>query len=240
MNRFTAFWLIVPVFAVVVSATAAEWGDLTGKIVIRFKEPPAAKPFRIGPDQVIPDESLLVAADGGLANVAIYLRTPSVPIHPALAATVPPHAVLAFKDSTVRPRILPLWIARQTMLLGNLDSAAYNPNLQPPGDKAINCLLRPGESEIYNPTRQQTSPVPVGCNIKSWIRAYLLPRDNPYVSVTNSEGEFNLSNLPAQSLEFQLWHEKYGYLDTSKQPQGRFTLDVKPGSNDLGTILLER
>jgi hypothetical protein len=56
----------------------------------------------------------------------------------------------------------------------------------------------------------------------------------------SSKGEFTIPKLPAQALEFQLWHEKYGYLDTPKQPRGRFTLGINPGENGLGTIVVQR
>jgi hypothetical protein len=41
--------------------------------------------------------------------------------------------------------------------------------------------------------------------------AYMLPRANGYVAVTDSEGRFEIANLPAgEPLEFQVWHESGG------------------------------
>jgi hypothetical protein len=240
MNSRLASLVVLSVFAGQSPSLGQQWGDLVGKVVIRFQQPPAIQPITVGPNQQIADESLLVAKDGGVANVLIYLRTPSVPVHPDLAATVLPHAIFTFKDSMVRPRVLPVWIGRQTVLFGNLDPVAYNPNVQPLGDVPANFLLRAGGAESYTPSRQQSIPVSIGCNIKPWIRAYMLPRYNPYAAVTDEKGEFKLSKLPAGALEFQLWHEKYGFLDTLQQPKGRFTLTIKPGENDLGTIVVQR
>ena len=37
-------------------------------------------------------------------------------------------------------------------------------------------------------------------------------------------------------LEFQVWHERVGYLATPDWTKGRFEMEIKPGVNDLGTI----
>jgi hypothetical protein len=38
--------------------------------------------------------------------------------------------------------------------------------------------------------------------------AYLLPRKNGYIAVTQTDGSFEIANLPAgEELEIQVWHE---------------------------------
>ena len=39
-------------------------------------------------------------------------------------------------------------------------------------------------------------------------------------------------------LEFQVWHERVGYIETPAWPRGRFEVEIRPGGNDLGTIKL--
>jgi hypothetical protein len=241
MNRLQAASLcLLAVFAPPSKATAEEWGNLKGKVVIRFAQPPMIQPVQAGLNRQIPNEELLMADDGGLANVVIYVRTTGVSVHPDLASKVPPSVTIAVKDSTVRPRITTMWIGQQMVWLENSDTVSYNLNVQPLGDEPINPLLRPGDVAMYHPARQQSIPVPISCNIQPWIKAYLLPRSNPYVAVSTAKGEFKLEKLPARILDFQLWHERFGFLNTPQHPKGRFTLDLKPGDNDLGTILVER
>jgi hypothetical protein len=52
------------------------------------------------------------------------------------------------------------------------------------------------------------------------------------------DGKFRIPKLPVGGLEFQAWHERVGYLDAPDWPKGRFTMTIKPGTNDLGTIKL--
>jgi hypothetical protein len=37
-------------------------------------------------------------------------------------------------------------------------------------------------------------------------------------------------------LEFQVWQERVGYLETPDWKRGRFEIEIEPGTNDLGTI----
>jgi len=85
-------------------------------------------------------------------------------------------------------------------------------------------------------------PVPIACNYHPWESAFVLPRDNPYAAVTKMDGTFTISKLPVGELEFQVWHEKIGYLQTPQWTRGRFkmawiglidteTLQVKPVAN---------
>ena len=74
------------------------------------------------------------------------------------------------------------------------------------------------------------------------MKAYVLPSASPYVAVTAEDGSFTLANLPAGGeLEFQVWHEKSGYVipPDSGWKRGRFELKITAGANKLGTIKLD-
>ena len=216
------------------------WADLKGRVVIRFKQPPALPPIPAGPNRKIPDESLLVGLDGGLANVVVYVLTPEVAVHADLAKQLPANVVMTFNNSRAEPRIAPVWTQRQAVEFRNREAFSYNLNATPVADTPFNVLLIAGDTIWYTPQRPQSKPVQVACTIQPWLKGYLVPRDNPYVAVTRSTGNFTIGKLPARSLEFQLWHERFGYLDTPAHPQGRLTFSLKPGENDLGTIVVER
>ncbi len=78
----------------------------------------------------------------------------------------------------------------------------------------------------------------VVCNIHPWMRAWLLPRDNPYAAVSGTDGSFVLAKLPVGEWEFQAWHEQGGWPRVPGWNRGRFKVRIKPGRNDLGTIKL--
>lgn len=223
------------------SAAAAEWGDLTGRFVFDGKapEPPKInvnKDAEVFGNKGLVDESLLVGPDGGLANVVIYVRTRNVAINPELEKNVKEKVVYDNKDGRFDPHVLTIWIGKQTLVLHNSDPVGHNANLQPLGDTGTNPLLPANSSVEHTFNRQQSIPVPVGCNIHPWMKGHILPRDNPYATVSAKDGTFTIEKLPAGELEFQIWHERIGYVDLPKAPKGRLKHTIKSGKNDLGEI----
>ncbi|MBL9123067.1 MAG: hypothetical protein JNG90_05505 [Planctomycetaceae bacterium] len=218
---------------------AAEWGNLTGKFVFDGTAPAPVK-LKIDKDPACctvkhDDESLVVGPDGGIANVVIYVRTAKVPVAPEYEADA--KAELKFDNKTCRfePHILPIRLS-QTLDVANSDNCGHNTNVTPLGDQAFNQLLAPNSNLKHQFKRQQNIPIKVVCNIHPWMVGYILPRENPYTAVSGADGSFTLKNLPAQELEFQVWQEKAGFVDTPKWPKGKFKLKIKAGENDLGTV----
>jgi hypothetical protein len=239
---------VVAAWAIGNAASAQQWGDLTGKFVFDGKAPEPA-PANVNKDQEvfgnlnIKDESLLVGPDGGLANVVIYCRTTNVAVNPDLTKNVPPKVVYDNKGGKFVPHILTVWLDKQTLVLHNSDPVGHNSNLQPLGDSPINPILPANSSVDHKFNRPQSIPVPVACNIHPWMKGYVLPRPNPYATVSKEDGTFKIEKLPAGQLEFQVWQERMGYLDLPNakppMPKGRFTFTIKPGTNDLGTIKVD-
>lgn len=220
---------------------AAEWGNLTGKFVFDGT-PPTPKKLQISKDKECckiehNEEDLVVGADGGIANVIVYVRTAKAPVHPDYEADAAAEVEFDNKSCRFEPHVLPIRLS-QTLKVLNSDTCGHNTNVTPLGDQAFNQLMAPGGSLTHKFKRQQNIPIKVACNIHPWMTGYILPRDNPYTAVSAEDGTFTLKNLPAQDLEFQVWQEKSGFVDTPKWPKGKFTMKIKPGDNNLGTIKL--
>jgi plastocyanin len=239
MRRFVLTALLLG--AMSVSGQAADWGDLTGRFVFDGQAPEPAKinvnkDVEVFGNKNLVDESLLVGPDGGIANVVIYVRTPNVQINPDLEKNIQEKVVYDNKDGRFDPHVLTVWLGKQTVVLHNSDPVGHNANLQPLGDTGVNPLLPANSKVEHTFNRQQSIPVPVGCNIHPWMKGYILPRNNPYATVSEKDGSFKLEKLPAGELEFQVWHEKSGYVDTTKMPKGKFKHTIKAGENKLGDI----
>ncbi len=239
-NHTTSILAVLACLMLLTSSRASA-GDLTGKFVYDGPIPEAMK-LVISKDAEyfgklgLVNESLTVGENAGIANVVIYVRTKGVEVTPA-AAKVPEKVVLDNKGGRFSPHIVPLWLDKQALVLKNSDPVAHNSNIQPLGDTGVNPLI-PASAEIdHKFNRAQSIPIPVGCNIHPWMTAYVLPRDNPYATATAADGTFTIKNLPdGAELEFQVWHEMSGYLALADWPRGRFSLTIKPGTTDLGTI----
>lgn len=230
------------VFGATQTAALAGWGNLKGKFVYDGTAPSPQKldaskdPEVCGKHELV-DESLLVSADGGIANCVLWVRTKGVEVADSYKKTETNTEVFDNKGCRFEPHILPVWIS-QTLEIHNSDAISHNSNMAPLGGEAINPLLAANSDVKYHFAKAPLLPVQVTCNIHPWMKGYIVARDNPYVAVSKADGTFDLKDLPTGELEFQAWQEKAGYLATSDWTKGRFKLTIKEGDNDLGTIKL--
>lgn len=238
---------------IVKTAAADQWGDLTGRLIYDGKAPPREK-LTVDKDLEccgkfadagkIRDESLMVGQKGGLANVYVYLRSPRVKICPELEEQVKEHkrVLLENRDCIFIPHCLKIWYTKQEFYTTNSQPIADNVAFSPLGDLRANIILPPAEDGITEATwkfrRRQRMPVPITCNYHPWEIAYILPLDHPYVDITNMDGTFRIPKLPVGPLEFQVWHERVGLLDTPTWKKGQFKTTIKPGVNELEPVKL--
>ncbi len=231
-------------FPAVVRAATDTWGDLTGQFIFHGKAPERKK-LKVDKDVEccgkfdIRDESLMVGKGGGLANVYVYVRSRTVDICPELAKTVKDTVLLDNRDCIFQPHCMTIWYDQQKFHIVNSDPVAQNVAFSPFGDTPANIVIPVDGDATRTFKRKQTVPVPIKCNYHPWEKGYILPREHPYVAVSKADGTFRIPKLPAAELEFQVWHERIGYLATPDWTKGRFTMTVKPGANDLGPIKLD-
>jgi len=233
--------------AILRASASDKWADLVGRFAFDGKAPERKK-LKVDKDVEccgkydIRDESLMVGKEGGLGNVYVYVRSRKFDVCPELEESAEEQVVLDNRDCIFSPHCLTLWTEKQELSIVNSDPVAQNVAFSPLGDVPANIILPPPPDEAAKATwkfrRKQNVPVPILCNYHPWEKAYILPREHPYVAVSAMDGTFRIPKLPVDELEFQVWHERIGYLDTPDWTKGRFKMELKSGENDLGTIKL--
>lgn len=220
---------------------AAEWGNLKGQFVYDGKAPaPARFNMAVQPQfagRNVIDEGLLVDRRTlGIKNVVIYVRSKGVKSHPDYEKSANDTVVMDSNRCRFDPHVA-IVRTTQTLQLHNSDPFRHNPNMSPLGDEPANPMLAPNASIRYRFQKPQKIPVPITSNIHGWMRGYVVVRDNPYVTITDAQGRFELKNLPAEELEFRVWHESSGWITARDDwNKGAFRYKLKPGDNDLGVI----
>lgn len=224
------------------------WASLQGRFVYQG-EPPEPQPLSTGgkdgevcDQHPILDESLLVDAESrGIANVLVYARKVSR-VHDSYESTANDEVEFDQKNCVFLTRVCPVRLS-QTLVILNSDPIGHNANISPRGDAPINPLLAANSEMRHQFRRQQNVPVPVTCNIHPWMRAYIIPRNEPYYAVTAADGSFRIENLPAgEEIEFQVWHERGAGANNGLEAQsdwsrGQFRLTLTADeTTDLGTI----
>ena len=225
------------------SANAADWGSLKGRFIYDGAPPPAksidtSKEPMCSKHKVV-EETIAVGKDGGLANVVVYVSSKNVKVNPEYESSAKDKVVLDNNGCRFQPHILPIRVT-QTLEIKNSDPFSHNSNVAPIGDTPQNPLLSPDSVFEYQFHKQQKTPQPISCNIHPWMKAHVVVKDHPYVAVSDEDGAFEIKDLPAEELEFTVWHENQGYLTAkSGWKKGVFKMKIKKGDNDLGDIKVD-
>lgn len=214
---------------------AQAWGDLTVQFVYDGLKPELKKllvPRDIGTfGTEALDESLLVGDMGELANVAVYLTSAGIPIHPEVRRRADKPAELKVTGAGTRPRILPVMVSQNLKLI-NGTTVGLNFKWDGPANSPFSVLVVREETRELTLNKAERAPSPVFDGIHPWLIAYLLPLDHPYAGVTGTDGMAHMANLPEGEWTFRFWHEKGGYLK-SAEGQREFKIKIEPGENRL-------
>lgn len=225
---------------------AQEWGHLKGKIVVNGTVPKLAPLVKEGANvkdanvcavKDLPDDSLVVGENGELANcfVYLYMRRGTPEIHPDLKKPAEP----AVKLDNLQCRFVPhAGIVRTDQVLNtiNSDACGHNVHTFPLKNNAHNLLISANDTKGVNLEFSQGEllPMQVKCDIHPWMTAYWMVVDHPYATVTDSEGNYFIENMPAGKHTIRIWHERVGYIERS------LDVEIKGGeASDLGTIKVD-
>ncbi len=245
------------------SAGAQQWGDLTGQIIYDGV-PPTPPKAKITSDQQVCshhdviEESLLVDPESkGVQNVIVFLyqdkssRRPSpedekeVAIHESYEALKSEPVQMDNSGCRFAPHVTLLWTARK-LLVGNSDPIGHNVKIETRANGQSNDTIPSGQTLEKSFEKPEKMPAAISCSIHPWMRGWLLVRDTPYMAVSDEDGKFVIENLPAGKWRFMFWQESAGYVrevTVDGKPQtwarGIVELEIKPGQNDLGTIVVK-
>jgi len=225
------------------AAKSTGWGTIKGRFVYDGTPPKPAilsinKDAEVCGKHPLNNESLLVASDGGIANVAIYARDRKIEVHPDYAATSKDKVVLDNRDCHFVPHVLAMRVG-QTLEIKNSDPTPVSHNTNAALQSgSFNVIISPNSTIDKQIDGAESSPAAVTCNIHPWMKGYLLVQPHPYVAVSAADGTFELKNVPAGvPVEFQVWHEastannggvQANRPDLKWQNNGRFTVTLEP------------
>lgn len=245
LNRSLLALLLV---AAALPAVAEEWGTVKGRF--KFKGPaPTPVPLNANDplcgNPKLTSEEIVVDADGGIANVVVFVRGKDVKVHPDVAAAAKKPVVLDNKGLRFEPHVVAVQTGQELEIL-NSDKCGHNSNVTPLKNDPSNNLIPAGGKSTLKFANEESVPVPVACNVHPWMKGYVVVRGNPYTVISKPDGSFELKNVPAGELELAFWHEKAGFLKTvtiqgksETLVKGKKQVKVAAAGTDLGDIIVE-
>jgi len=223
------------------TASAAQkfdgWASLKGRFVFEgaAPSPQSIKPTKdqdvCGAHPLL-NESIVIGGDKGVANVIVFVRTPKLPVNDEYAKTAADTVVLDNKGCRFQPHVLGIRVG-QTLELKNSDPVAHNSNIKGSLLNA-NPLIPAGSTFDTRVDAAEGQPIIVTCNIHDWMKGWIVARPDPYFAISDAAGNFEIKDLPAGDLEFQVQHESAGPIvvarsDLNWSDKGRFQVSLKKG-----------
>ena len=201
------------------SAAVAGYGTFKGRVVVAGAISPLQPLLGKGAptkDAVcaaneIPDESVVVGPNNGLATVFIYLKkVPGGEIPP------PPAEPLIVDQNGCR--FLPhaaVCRVGQDLVFRNSDPIAHNTAFAPQSSNSFNQTIVANDKvgAGYKYGKAEAVPVRAKCDYHAWMGSYHLPLTHPWAAVTAADGSFEIKGVPGTTVEFVIWHEKAQYLN---------------------------
>ena len=166
----------------------------------------------------------VVAADGKLANVFVYVKEG---LGDRRFPVSQEGVTIDQRGCEYHPHIIAIQTG-QDLIVKNSDGILHNINTQPSVNQGFN-VSQPVAMET---TKTFTSPevmIPVKCDVHGWMEAFIGVQDHPYMAVSGADGTFTLENLPPGTYTIEAWHELYGTqtqtVTVAAQGTGQVTFD---------------
>jgi len=183
-------------------------GDITGKVTLKgTPKPEIPIPLtpscgKINPNPVS-TRHYVVAKDGGLANVFVYIKD-AKKTAPAGEATM-----LDQVGCMYEPYVMGV-VANQKFKIRNSDPEMHNVHATPKNNAKEEFNFGQVVKGQVNEKSFSTPEVLVRmkCDVHAWMFAYVGVCDHPYFAVTDKDGNFKISGLPDGKYTIEAFHQK--------------------------------
>lgn len=148
----------------------------------------------------------LISADGGLANVFVYVKDP----FDGYTFDTPSESVtMDQKGCMYKPRVFGVRVG-QPIEIVNSDATIHNVHALPMQNQEFNeSQTRAG----MRTTKIFTVPevmVRFKCDFHGWMAAHVGVMSHPFFAVTDATGAFSIAGLPPGTYTLEAWHETFG------------------------------
>jgi hypothetical protein len=241
------------VLLITASSPAAEpagWGTIKGQVAWAGDGIPKPATLKVDKDPqqclakgpLFSDTLVVNPKNKGVRWVVVYLvdaKDPkaALPVHPALKALKKLVVEVDQPCCMFEPHIVAL---REGQTLDVKNSAAIAHNVKVDGGVAnpnLNQIIPPGGALPIPGWTAAAIPVPIACNIHSWMHGWVAVFKHPYHAITDADGNFEIKNAPAGTYHLVTWHESVGWVKGGRKG---FPIEIKAdGTNNLGKIPLQ-
>jgi hypothetical protein len=147
------------------------------------------------------EDSLIVAPDGAVENVVVYL----VDITAGKKMDLPSQPVLDQKGCHYLPHVQV--IAKGSELqVKNSDPILHNVHSYLGTSTVLN-LAMPKQGMVIPKKVSKAGGMTLKCDVHNFMRGAIFTTDNPYVAITGKDGTFEIKDVPPGTYQIATFHE---------------------------------
>src|SRR2546427_792907 len=150
------------------------------------------------------DETVVVNANGTLANVFVYVKSGLPASYQAPAPAGP--LTLDQAGGAYHPHVLGIQVG-QPLAIKNSDGILHNIKAKAKVNRPFN-ISQPSVMTSSKTFDKPEVMVALECNVHGWMHAWLGVLPHPFFSVSGADGSFTLAGLPPGTYTIEAWHEK--------------------------------
>lgn len=150
------------------------------------------------------EDAWIVAADGGVQNVVVYL----VDITSGKKMDLPAEPVLDQKGCHYEPHVQVIRKGAD-LQIKNSDPILHNVHSYLGTSTVIN-LAMPKQGMVIPKKVTKAGGMTLKCDVHNFMRGAIFTAENPYVAVTGKDGTFEIKDVPPGTYQIQTFHEVGG------------------------------
>jgi hypothetical protein len=152
----------------------------------------------------VADNAFLVDAQGGVADVVVWVEAKPAPL-----PTPRPEVVLDQRRCLYQPPVLATW-AGAALRLRNSDPLTHTVHARDKGSTLFNVAMPLERMDVVRQLPAAPAVVDIGCDVHPWMRAVVRTFDHPHFTTTGHDGRFALPSLEAGDVTLHGWHPRLG------------------------------
>lgn len=141
-------------------------------------------------------ENVLVRITKGLEGKT-FTDVPSQPV------------IMNQKNCIYHPRVAAARVGQEVIFV-NSDPVFHNVKSISTNNEKFNLAMPKKDQRISKRFNKPEFFVQAKCSVHPWMSANLAIMEHPYFAVTNNQGAFKISGLPAGTYTIEIWHEVFG------------------------------
>lgn len=216
--RRTLPWGGVCGLLLLASAAHAQTGSITGVVTTSAK---GVAPVRVTIDQKVcgdqlPDESIIVDAQGRLANAVVVVT--------GVKRSYPGEPLIMNEKCRFAPRVQ-LIGSKAAVKTTSKDPMLHTTNAQLENGRTLFNVALPIPGITITKAIAATGNVRLSCNTHPWMRGWLVVTGDA-AAISGADGRFTIDNVPPGTYELRVWHESLKGAPQQVTVAGGKALDV--------------